>query len=222
MSPVLFLQKHSRFGLVCVISALLVASLSPVAELLLLLNILDWGWAIGTVLAVVSGFVLLLSPFLLTVGLCLGVVALVKNKKVDETSIKVVLVSGSMLSATIFGISLASTIRENAFLNIADRSLPLIAAIKKYEKEKGQPPSALGELVPSYISAIPGTGVAVYPKYEYYCDDKNRWMLKVPCNHWGFNWDEFTYDPEHEASGYSEQLAYRACRRIKNWLYFYE
>ncbi|WP_459556061.1 hypothetical protein [Lacunimicrobium album] len=47
---------------------------------------------------------------------------------------------------------------------------PLIAAIDQYVSKTGHSPGSLDELVPDYLAAIPGTGVARYPSFEFTTD----------------------------------------------------
>jgi hypothetical protein len=57
--------------------------------------------------------------------------------------------------------------RSLAFGRLANRSEPLVRAIKQYESTHGRPPSALSELVPSLLTEAPSTGMAAYPAFEY-------------------------------------------------------
>jgi hypothetical protein len=59
------------------------------------------------------------------------------------------------------------TERLACFNDLPQRSRSLITAIRQFEVDHGAPPTDLGELVPRYLPAIPDTGVARFPAYEY-------------------------------------------------------
>jgi hypothetical protein len=47
------------------------------------------------------------------------------------------------------------------------RQSQLINAIEEYRLQNGKYPDLLTDLVPNYISNIPGTGMCGYPTFEY-------------------------------------------------------
>ena len=53
------------------------------------------------------------------------------------------------------------------FDKLAERSVYLVEAIKKFEQDKGKPPVNLLALVPEYLPKIPSTKISAYPYYEY-------------------------------------------------------
>jgi hypothetical protein len=57
--------------------------------------------------------------------------------------------------------------RIETFRDLPVRSQGLIAAIKRFHTDNGRPPHDLQELVPKYLPAIPDTGVARFPTYDY-------------------------------------------------------
>jgi hypothetical protein len=78
-------------------------------------------------------------------------------------------------------------IRSWAFELFASRSQTLVDAIEQYERATGTPPGSLSDLVPTYLAAIPKTGMAVYPDYKYgatlgECSIKSKWHLWVDVN----------------------------------------
>lgn len=113
-------------------------------------------------------------------------------------------------------------VRHNAFVALAERSRPLISAIKRYEKEKGTSPPSLESLVPKYLARVPGTGMSAYPSYKYELKPNidSKWRLMVDCPSGMINWDEFYYEPEQNyqlgpvTGGRNE--------RIGDWIYFHE
>jgi hypothetical protein len=75
-------------------------------------------------------------------------------------------------------------VRSWAFELFANRSLTVVAAIEQYARATGGPPESLSDLVPTYLGAIPKTGMAVYPDYGYKaapgeCSIKSKWHLWV-------------------------------------------
>lgn len=62
---------------------------------------------------------------------------------------------------------LSGSARDTAFAWLAQRSEPLVAAIKQFESAHGRPPESLEALVPSHLATVPGTEMPAYPSYEY-------------------------------------------------------
>jgi hypothetical protein len=54
-----------------------------------------------------------------------------------------------------------------SFDSLESRNPELIKAIEAYAHDKGAPPATLAQLIPDYIPAIPHTGIAVRPDYDY-------------------------------------------------------
>jgi hypothetical protein len=112
-----------------------------------------------------------------------------------------------------------------AFERLAQRSRPLIQAIKQYEATYGAPPETLTDLVPTYLPEVPRTGMAAYPHYRYrICNgleqcDGNRWAVSVPAPFGVLNWDEFIYYP----LGNYPQTDFRGwLEPIRDWAYVHE
>ena len=57
--------------------------------------------------------------------------------------------------------------RRVGLAQAARRAQPLLLAIENYEKDRGQPPANLEVLVPTYLPAIPATGMVAYPQFRY-------------------------------------------------------
>ena len=79
------------------------------------------------------------------------------------------------------------------------RSAALIGAIEAYERSVGAPPRTLADIVPDHLPAVPNTGMAAYPAYEYApeagpCPDDNKWHLQVDAGE-VLKWDFFFYCP---------------------------
>lgn len=130
-----------------------------------------------------------------------------------------------LVVSTIAGFRFAGSIRNEAFHRLAQSSGSLVTAIKNYERSHGSPPPSLDSLVPEFLDAVPGTGMAAYPDYQYIAGDKarrheqNPWILIVPAPSGGINFDEFLYFPlqNYPQSGYGGWL-----QRMGDWAYVHE
>lgn len=126
----------------------------------------------------------------------------------------------STLLFSVPGIRMSHYVCRYGFERMAERTKPLIAAIRKFEREEGRPPAELGELVPTYIATIPATGIGAYPEYRYEKleNDSDPWELRVDCGRGPLNWDEFYYRPSEKygerPSGWVEPMG--------TWAYFHE
>lgn len=78
-------------------------------------------------------------------------------------------------------VSIFSRVNPATVTRVAERSAPLVDAIRRFEAARGKPPAVLAELVPEFLPSIPGAGIRLAPEYEYtvgseaYCE--NPWML---------------------------------------------
>jgi len=59
-------------------------------------------------------------------------------------------------------------VRKARFHHAGKRAAPLLAAIRQYASDYGNPPETLSVLVPRYILEIPATGLREYPQFEYH------------------------------------------------------
>lgn len=126
----------------------------------------------------------------------------------------------STLLFSFLGIGVSTFVYRYGFEQMAERTKPLIAAIRKFEKEEGRAPAELKELVPKYIAAVPSTGIGAYPEYRYEKleKDSDPWELRVDCSRGPLNWDEFYYRPSEKYGkrygGWVEPMG--------TWAYFHE
>jgi hypothetical protein len=106
---------------------------------------------------------------------------------------------------------------------------PIIAAIRKHEKDHGKPPEKLQELVPRYLSAVPRPGeIARSINWDYESENPlhgERWQLGVPvrrdfCPRCGYSFgDMFVYHP----SGKYPRAAYGGIlEKVDDWGYYHE
>jgi hypothetical protein len=118
---------------------------------------------------------------------------------------------------------LGDRIRTNAFLRLAERSEPLVDAIRDYESKYGRPPKSLPALVPQFIPAIPATQIGAYPRFDYLNHptnyEGNPWVLKISSVKNGVTLDRFLYFPlgNYPQSGYGGTL-----ERVGEWAYVSE
>lgn len=135
------------------------------------------------------------------------------------------LASLCFLSLFLGGFILGKKIRTSAFHNLAERSETLVSAIRQYTDHGGSPPKSLEDLVPTYLSQVPETGIMAYPDYRYEVGDAaqryegNPWVLRVSTPSGGINFDEFLYFPRrnYPSHGYGGSI-----ERIGEWAYLHE
>ncbi len=129
-------------------------------------------------------------------------------------------------AATMGGILLGQSIRMNGMKSFTQRSKPLIAAIRQYEKDHGTPPPSLESLVPKYLSGVPWTGMMAYPEYKYHTGGTtpatyggNQWVLIVHTSSGPVNFDEMLYFPNkiYPKHGYGGGL-----QPVGDWAYVHE
>lgn len=141
------------------------------------------------------------------------------------TGIKMLLACVVYLIVGIIGVRLSVEIRHNGFVDLAQRSRPLVTAIQQFEMKYGKPAKNLEQLVPEFLPAVPNTGIRAYPNYEYIAVsnpnayENNPWVLKVHTPSSGMNWDIFLYFPKqnYPKTGYGGWL-----EPIEDWAYVHE
>ena len=125
--------------------------------------------------------------------------------------------------AFIVSLRAGDRIRMGAFARLAERSKPLVAAIRAYEEKHGRPPKSLAALVPDFLANIPSTGMGAYPEYRYKVPtnshEGNPWVLYVFTPSGGINFDQFMYFPltNYPKVGYGGWL-----ERVGDWAYVHE
>lgn len=117
-------------------------------------------------------------------------------------------------------------VRMNASAQLAERSAPLVAAIKGYEQKYGRPPDSLDGLVPEFLPAIPRTGMGAYPEYMYFVasesrpEDGNPWVIIVSTPTGILNFDRFFYYPLQNYP--SRSWDGNRVERVRDWAYLHE
>lgn len=105
-------------------------------------------------------------------------------------------------------------LRAMAMKRITENGQPLVDAINEFEKARGQPPSDLSELVPSFIDSIPGTGVPAYPDFEYRREGAG-WTVRVDTPIGIINFDFLYYDSKQQYGELASKVT-----RIGTWAYY--
>jgi hypothetical protein len=166
------------------------------------------------------GFLLIFSAFIIG-SICL---AFPQSRSIGLTCIAS---SAALFFGMLAGGSLGQIVRMHALAQLADRSKPLIMAIKNYEQKFGHPPDSLDALVPEFISEIPATGIGSTPEYHYMRQTndisfgKNPWSLEVFHAANPLAWDTFIYLPRQNYSELSHQYEGQI-RKIGDWAYWYQ
>ncbi|MBI5834521.1 MAG: hypothetical protein HZB16_19660, partial [Armatimonadetes bacterium] len=97
------------------------------------------------------------------------------------------------------GADWVSPVRLARLDDLGRRSQPLIDAVRAYERDYGEPPATLADLVPKYLPAVPRTGLIGYPDYQYDPGVGQQWrydladgagQLVVSRRHGGRYWVE--------------------------------
>lgn len=136
------------------------------------------------------------------------------------------------LAAIVFAVgfnmpaSAAHKYRMARIFSLAESSAPLVEAIHRFERETGAPPTALADLAPDYLPAVPGTGLSGYPAYAYVSRhdaeydrarwQDNDWALYVDTPSALINWDMFLYLPRQN---YPERGFGGRLERVGAWAY---
>lgn len=120
----------------------------------------------------------------------------------------------------------ARSVRRAGMHAATERAQPLVAAIERFERERGEPPKALEDLVPEYLPTVPSTGMMAYPKFRYHTGDEaqrryenNPWALSIFTPSYVLNWDMMLYLPKQN---YPERGYGGSLERIGDWAYVHE
>ena len=179
----------------------------------------SWGFRPGILILLLPGVGLALL-------LGLGAVNLAKARA-GRMSWLALLVSG-LLSFAPFtqAIDAGYTVRMSGFHEFVERSRPLVSAIRAYAARHGTPPTALDDLVPEFLSAVPETGIGPSPAYQYVHGEEaqrrfdERWVLFVPCSSGFLNFDRLLY---YESGEYPAAFGTSAwLEPIGDWAYEHE
>ena len=171
-----------------------------------------------------SALILLLGlPFLAVLAVIPVALACCLWKRCRRIAFHVLLSCGIFAFVVYASIGIGDTVRMNGFRSLAQRSAPLVEAIKAYERANGHPPPTLESIVPEYLPSIPGTGMGAYPKYRYVVGreelyDGNPWILMVFTPSGILNFDKFLYYPSQDYGSWCGD----PLERVADWAYLHE
>lgn len=150
---------------------------------------------------------------------------LVATLRAKATGMRVMLWGLTGVLAGMGLLRLTGVARTVVFAACAERAQPLVDAITRFAQERRKPPAKLEDLVPAFLSEVPGTGVSAYPRFEF---DQvggegqphgSDWELRVSCPKGVLNWDVFFYWPSQD---YPQQIYGGSVQRIGTWAYVHE
>ena len=168
----------------------------------------------------------LLFPFFFAFVMIFVSIVLLIFRKTRKTALLALLASLTYLIVSFGMFDIGWQVRRYGFHRLAERSVPLVQAIRRFENEKGHPPNSLKDLIPEYLHSIPDTGMGAYPNYKYIVGeesrkrwDNNPWVLYIDTPSGGINWDMFMYFPNqnYPKRGYGGDL-----EQIGYWAYVHE
>lgn len=119
------------------------------------------------------------------------------------------------------GFMVGSSFRAWAFESFSQRSMAVVDAIERYQAATGSPPASLSGLVPDYLPAVPKTGMAAYPAYEYEamsgpCSIENKWHLWVEVREF-IDMNRMLYCPQQDYGPAERAVLSRA--QIGTWVH---
>jgi hypothetical protein len=162
----------------------------------------------------------LLVLILLFADLCAVICLLTPG--ISKSSFHFLLLSLMLLISLTIGYFLSDSIRRNGIVTMTKNSKILIEAIKSFEKTKGHPPEKLETITPDFLVKIPGTGIGIFPNYEYSLhapENADTWELRVPCPEGVLNWNLLFYWP---SENYPSTIYGGYTERIGSWAYVNE
>lgn len=167
---------------------------------------------------------LLMVPLVLCVLFTPAAVLCLPFKRTRTSSAQVLVVSFLWLFTTVAGFWVGNAIRMEAIQGVAARGAPLIAAIKAYEQQRGEPPENLDALVPGFLPSVPETGFKPCPLYWYEryptiaAYRGNAWLLSVNTPTGTLNFDELLYLPTEEYG----RFGFESVSPVGAWAYLAE
>jgi glucan phosphoethanolaminetransferase (alkaline phosphatase superfamily) len=110
-------------------------------------------------------------------------------------------------------------VRRARFQRAAERMTPLVAAIRRFEAERGRPPHELAELTPRYLATAQQFGVRGCRSLEYSLAPSNaawRWELRLQCPNGMLTLDQFFFRPAGDYPAWDD------LERMGEWAYFWD
>ncbi|QDV16921.1 hypothetical protein Pan153_15550 [Gimesia panareensis] len=147
-------------------------------------------------------------------------------KRTRPRALAWLLVIGVYLPCFSVGVHLAKQYWTAGWEAFSERSQPLIAAIREYERDQGKPPETLADLVPDYLPAVPDTGIGACSEYQYFTGKRaqnefegNPWVLQVIPPVAGIGFDLVLYFPQQN---YPKRVYGGSLERVGDWAYLHE
>jgi len=176
-------------------------------------------------LAFTVGIIGILAGLFVAFGFLIACIGLA-FEKLRPFSLIYIASAVSLFIGMLLGGSLSDRIRTHALAQLAERSKPLVTAIKNYDRKYGHPPGSLDALIPEFMSQIPTTGMGISPNYQYssftngYCYGKNTWTLEVYSPGDVLSFDTFIYLPLEDYSVLAPDHKWDV-QTIENWAYWH-
>jgi hypothetical protein len=177
-----------------------------------------------------SDVLLTLTPFLVGLPMLGCAVAIPVSivygvsRRHRRQALLVIVCCALFIGSVIISVRIGWAIRRSAFEELAERSATLVNAVKAHSEQYGKPPESLQALIPEFLSEVPRTGIAAYPKYSYFVGkqdtfDGNPWVLKVGASTGILDFDEFMYYP---LQNYPASRCGNRLEPIRDWAYMHE
>lgn len=119
--------------------------------------------------------------------------------------------------------SIGEHVRDSRLGNMTENADVLIGAIEKFQNTNGIPPKTLQDLVPEYISAVPATGTAAYPRFNFINNrnhsrfNGNSWILFVTISMGKLTCEYLVYYPD---KGYPRNgVGNVKVKKLRDWAF---
>jgi hypothetical protein len=204
------MKLHAILPIASSVAALITSGSYPLAQLFALV---PWG----------TGYVLEKYVFIwlacITLSIILTILSVVFVKGIYRKALIIILVTVLIILPWSFAIRLGDQIRHKAFVHLADNSKPLIAAIESYRQHNKELPKSLNDLVPEFLTSVPGTRMAAYPAYTYLVEEQGKaYALVISTPNAGIlNLDEFRYSSNGNYPDYGKRW-----EPIGEWKYYHD
>jgi hypothetical protein len=179
------------------------------------------GYSVAEILYDLRHLVTFLLPLLLVpTAAVLLLVGIFRGWQLRRAPVQLLLVVGVLLGGVVLLWYLPWTthaVRQKGFERAAERMQPLVLAIRRFEHENGRPPSALGQLAPTYLQDVERFGVRGCRPLEYYAGDiPGTWELRLQCPNGWITLDQFFYRPNERYAPHEYN------QRFHDWAYFWD
>ena len=99
--------------------------------------------------------------------ICIAVWSLLRKRWSLRAAAAFLLVGVIWVGWPLLALRAFTPLRHFGLERAAAKASPLIVAIARYERSKGEPPRDLQDLVPEFLTAVPTTGLPAFPDFEY-------------------------------------------------------